>query len=146
MGMLSRVWSAAAMKICAVNSGEINGLPPASRLIAGRNLSASNWSRVIKDVDSESAPRRITIMLSGELVSLIEELSPVTIAIAATKTPTTIAIAPVVIRLETRRMRRLLLLYLNGMAILVNQSERLDDGAARGRPGGNIRAQKTPPN
>jgi hypothetical protein len=43
--------------------------------------------------------------------------SPATIAMMTTKTATTKAIPPPVIAFETRRMRRLLRLYFNGIAI-----------------------------
>src|SRR5713101_9315154 len=88
--------------------------------MAGRNLSASNWSSVMIELASESAPLPIRIMLFGELLSLIAELRPPTIAMAATKTPTTMAMAPTVIEFDTRRMSKLRRLYLKGMAI--NQS------------------------
>jgi len=63
-------------------------------------------------------------------------------AIAATKTPTTIAMAPTVIELDTRRMSRLRRLYLKGIAMwLVHKPEGLDDAAFRGPTSGNIRAK-----
>src|SRR6266403_1608793 len=124
MGRLSKV-SPAGINTCSVSSGETSGFPAPSRLMAGRNLSASNWSSVINELVSESAPRPIRIMLSGELLSLIAESRPPTIAIPATKTPTTMAIAPTVIELDTRRMSRLRRLYLKGMAMLIHQSKGL---------------------
>src|SRR6266436_8600151 len=143
MGRLSKV-SPAGINTCSVNSGETSGFPTPSRLTAGRNLRASNWSSVINELASESAARPIRIMLSGELLSLIAESRPPTIAIAATKTPTTMAMAPTVMELDTRRMSRLRRLYLKGMAIgLIHQSEGLNDAAFRGRTRGNIRAKQT---
>src|SRR6266481_8828768 len=142
MGRLSKV-SPAGINTCSVSSGDTSGLPTSSRLMAGRNLSASNWSRVMNELASEAAPRPIRIMLSGELLSLIAESRPPTIAIAATKTPTTMATAPTVIELDTRRMSKLRRLYLKGMAMLVHQSEGLDDAAFGGRTRGNIRAKQT---
>src|SRR5213594_2937266 len=143
MGRLSKV-SPAGINTCSVNSGETSGFPTPSRLTAGKHLSASNWSSVMNELASESAPRPIRIMLSGELLSLIAESRPPTIAIAATKTPTTMAMAPTVIELDTRRMSRLRRLYLKGMAIcLIHQSEGLNDAAFRGCTRGNIRAKHT---
>src|SRR5712691_7756732 len=143
MGRLSKV-SPAGINTCSVNSGETSGFPTPSRLTAGRNLRASNWSSVINELASESAARPIRIMLSGELLSLIAESRPPTIAIAATKTPTTMAMAPTVMELDTRRMNRLRRLYLKGMAIcLIHQSEGLNDAAFRGCTRGNIRAKQT---
>src|SRR5258706_8956253 len=82
-------------------------------------------------------------MLSGELLSLIAESRPPTIAIAATKTPTTMAMAPTVIELVTRRMSRLRRLYLKGMVICsIHQSERFNDAASSGCTRGNIRAKQ----
>src|SRR6266478_1025632 len=103
----------------------------------------SNWSSVMNELASESAPRPIRIMLSGELLSLIAESRPPTIAIAATKTPTTMAMAPTVIELDTRRTSRLRRLYLKGMAILIHKSEGFNDAAFRGCTRGNIRAKQT---
>src|SRR5207249_6178985 len=143
MGRLSKV-SPAGINTCSVNSGETSGFPAPSRLMAGKNLSASNWSSVMNELASESAPGPMRIMLSGELLSLIAESRPPTIAIAATKTPTTMAMAPTVIELDTRRMSRLRRLYLKGIAIMVNpQAEGLNDAAFRGGTRGNIRAQHT---
>src|SRR5207244_9623176 len=106
------------------------GLPTPSGLMAGRNLSASNWPSVINELASESAPRPRRIMLSGELLSLIAESRPPTIAMAATKTPTTMAMAPTVMALDTRRMSRLRRLYLKGMAMcLSHQPDGIHDGA-----------------
>src|SRR5215831_3317297 len=142
MGRLSKV-SPAGIKTCSASSGDTSGFPPPSRLMAGRNLSASNWSSVINELASESVLRPIRIMLSGALLSLIAESRPPTIAMAATKTPTTMAMAPTVMALDTRRMSRLRRLYLKGMAILIHQSEGLNDAAFRGGTRGNIRAQHT---
>src|SRR5206468_5799942 len=143
MGRLSKV-SPAGTNTTSASSGETSGFPASSRLMAGRNLSASNWSSVINELASESAARPIRIMLSGELLSLIAESRPPTIAMAATKTPTTMAMAPTVMELDTRRMSRLRRLYLKGMAIcLIHQSEGLNDAAFRGCTRGNIRAQHT---
>src|SRR5262249_51712835 len=143
MGRLSKV-SPAGINICSVSSGETSGFPTPSRLIAGKNLSASNWSSVMNELASESAARPIRIMLSGELLSLIAESRPPTIAIAATKTTRAVAMAPPVIALDTRRMSRLRRLYLKGMAIcLIHQSEGLDDAAFGGCTRGNIRAKQT---
>src|SRR5712664_856555 len=112
--------------------------------MAGRNLNASNWSSVMIELASESAPLPIRIMLFGELLSLIAELRPPTIAMAATKTPTTMAMAPTVIELDTRRMSRLRRLYLKGMAIcLIHSSEGLNDVAFGGSTCRNIRAKHT---
>src|SRR5438105_15899498 len=98
----------------------------------------------MNELASESAPRPIRIMLSGELLSLIAESRPPTIAIAATKTPTTMAMAPTVIELDTRRTSRLRQLYLKGMAIcLVHESEGLNDAAFRGGTRGDVRAKQT---
>src|SRR5438128_12370875 len=94
----------------------------------------------MNELASESAPRPIRIMLSGELLSLIAESRPPTIAIAATKTPTTMAMAPTVIELDTRRMSRLRRVYLKGMAILISESEGLNDAAFCDCRRGNIRA------
>src|SRR5207244_11994241 len=99
-------------------------------LMAGTKLSASNGASVINELASESAARPIRIMLSGELLSLIAESRPPTIAMAATKTPTTMAMAPTVMELDTRRMSRLRRLYLKGMAIcLSHQPDGIHDGA-----------------
>src|SRR2546428_826773 len=143
MGRLSKV-SPAGINTTSASSGDTSGLPASSRLMAGRNLSASNWASVINELASESALRPRRIMLSGELLSLIAESRPPTIAMAATKTPTTMAMAPTVMELDTRRMSRLRRLYLKGMAIcLIHQSEGLNDAAFRGCTRGNIRAQHT---
>src|SRR6266478_4317830 len=143
IGRLSKV-SPAGINTCSASSGETRGFPASSRLMADKNLSASNWSSVINELASESAPLLIRIMLSGELVSLIAESRPPTIAIAATKTPTTMAMAPTVIELDTRRTNRLRRLYLKGMAIcLIHKSEALNDAAFRGCTRGNIRAKQT---
>src|SRR5499426_4238655 len=143
MGRLSKV-SPADINICSASSGDTSGLPTPSRLMAGRNLSASNWASVINELASESAPRPIRIMLSGALLSLIAESRPPTIAIAATKTPTTMAMAPTVMALDTRRMSRLRRLYLKGMAIgLIHKSEGLNDAASGGCTCWNIRAKDT---
>src|SRR6476660_4752527 len=142
MGRLSNV-SPAGINICSASSGETIGLPAPSRLMAGRNLSASNWSSVMNELASESAPRPIRIMLSGELLSLIAESRPPTIDIAATKTPTTMAMAPTVIELDTRRTSRLRQLYLKGIAILIHKSEGFNDAAFRGCTRRNIRAKQT---
>src|SRR5262249_14922023 len=143
MGRLSRV-SPAGINTCSASFGGTGGFPPPAGLMAGRNLSASSWSSVMNELASESAPRPIRIMLSGELLSLIAESRPPTIAIAATKTPTTMAMAPTVMELDTRRMSRLRRLYLKGMAIgLILKSEGLNDAAFRGCTRGNIRAQHT---
>src|SRR5437899_12087798 len=83
------------------------------------------------------------LMLSGELLSFIAESRPPTIAIPATKTPTTMAMAPTDIELDTRRMSRLRRVYLKGMAILIHQSEGLNDAAFGGCTRGNIRAKQT---
>src|SRR5437899_12928493 len=82
------------------------------------------------------------LMLSGELLSFIAESRLPTIAISATKTPTTMAIAPTVIELDTCRMSRLRRLYLKGMAILIHQSGGLNDAASRGCTRGNIPAKQ----
>src|SRR5689334_10143441 len=143
IGRLSKV-SPAGINTCSVSSGETSGFPAPSRLMAGRNLSASNWSSVMNELASESAPRPMRIMVSVELLSLIAESRPPTIAIAATKTPTTMAMAPTVIELDTRRRSRLRPLYLKGMAIrLVHESEGIDDAAFGGCARGNIRAKHT---
>src|SRR5262252_1065848 len=143
MGRLSKV-SPAGINTCSASSGETSGLPTPSRLMAGRNLSASNWSSVINELASESALRPRRIMLSGALLSLIAESRPPTIAMAATKTPTTMAMAPTVMALDTRRTSRLRRLYLKGMAIgLIHQSEGFNDAAFGGGTRGNIRAQHT---
>src|SRR5262249_53597505 len=143
MGRLSRV-SPAGIKTCSASSGDTSGLPTPSRLMAGRNLSASNWASVINELASESAPRPRRIMVSGELLSLIAESRPPTIAMAATKTPTMRERPRRVMELDTRRMRRLRRLYVKGMAIgLTHQSEGLNDAAFRGGTRGNIRAQHT---
>src|SRR4029434_10720502 len=142
MGRLSKV-SPAGINTCSASSGETSGFPASSRLMAGRNLSASNWASVINELASESAARPIRIMLSGDLLSLIAESRPPTIAMAATKTPTTMAMAPTVMELDTRRMSRLRRLYLKGMAIgLIHQSEGLNDAAFRGGTRGNIVGHK----
>src|ERR1051326_5708681 len=70
---------------------------------------------------SELAPRRRTIMLSGELVSLTAASRPATRAMAPTNTPTTSAMAATVMKLETRRRKRLRRLYLNGIAISIDE-------------------------
>src|SRR5258708_11631904 len=143
MGRLSEV-SRGGLNTCSASSGETSGSPASSRLMAGRNLRASNWSSVINELASESAARPIRIMLSGELLSLIAESRPPTIAIAATKTPTTMAMAPTVMELDTRRTNRLRRLYLKGMAIcLIHHSENLNDAAFGGCTRGNIRAKQT---
>ncbi len=143
MGRLSKV-SPAGINTCSASSGETSGCPASSRLMAGRNLSASNWSSVMNELASESVPRPMRIMLSGELLSSIAESRPPTIAIAATKTPTTMAMAPTVIELDTRRMSRLRRLYLKGMAIcLIHKSEGLNDAASGGCTCWNIRAKHT---
>src|SRR5947207_3956854 len=82
-------------------------------------------------------------MLSGQLLSLMGGARPPAFALAATKPPTTMAIAPTVIELDTRRMSRLRRLYLKGMAILIHQSEGLNDAAFGGCTRGNIRAKQT---
>src|SRR3989449_997165 len=143
MGRLSKV-SPAGINTCSASSGDTRGFPASSRLMAGRNLRASSWSSVMNELASESAPGPIRIMVSGELLSLIAESRPPTIAIAATKTPTTTAIAPTVIELDTRRMSRLLRLYLKGIAIWsIHKPEGLNDAASGGCTCGDIRADQT---
>src|SRR5581483_8078738 len=120
-----------------------SGFPDASRLICGRNLSASNWSRLTAEEVSVVDPLRTTTTLSGDPVSLIAELSPATIAITITNTATTSAIPPAVIAVDTRLTSRLRRLYLSGIAILRHHPERIDDVLAGRGAGGKPRAEQS---
>src|SRR5581483_9759439 len=68
---------------------------------------------------------------------------PATMAIAMTKTTTTRAIPPAVIRVVTGRTIRLRALYFRGMVISGDRAKRLDDIASRRRAGGDDRADET---
>jgi len=142
-GRLSKV-SPAGTNTTSASSAKRADFPASSRLMAGRNLSASNWSSVINELasrvggasDKNHVVRRTAILDRGV------ETRP-TIAIAATKTPTgRWQWHRRSMELDTRRMSRLRRLYLKGMAIcLIHQSEGLNDAAFRGGTRGNIRAK-----
>src|SRR5260370_196587 len=93
MGRLYKV-SPAGINTCSVNSGETSGFPTPSRLMAGKNLSASNWSSVMNELASEPPPLPIRIMLSDELLSLIADPRPPPIATPAQNIPHHCPITP----------------------------------------------------